>query len=95
MSQRDRAGLVIQIVTAGTLADVAALIAIYGPCDALKADADVTVDGTPADALTETVSGFIVSGGQWDPTGWQAITDINGSGSFNVWAGWYSRRVAQ
>lgn len=92
MSARDRAGLVIKIVNNGSLN--ASALASYGPCDALKADSPITVSGTPADALVgETVSGFPVEPGIWDPTGWSAITAISGTGSYNVWAGWYSRKA--
>lgn len=90
MSSRDRAGLVIKIVTNGTLdPDIADIFEKYGPCDALKGTADFTVDGTPAEASDETTTAYPADGHVWDPVGWSAITAITTSG--NVWAAWYSR----
>lgn len=86
-------GFVVQIVTNGVL-DATAL-ETYGPCDALKSDESVTIAGVPRDnASAETVTGFPVpAGGQWDETGWAAISGVTGAAStHNVWAGW-ERRV--
>lgn len=81
------AGYVVSIWENGSVvADGMTALAALGPCDALKSDITITVDGTTADG-TE-VTGFPVTGGQWDPTSWKEIIDITGSNA-NVWIGWY------
>ncbi len=94
MGQEDRAGFVLQIMTSGTLlVTLADAIAAHGPIDALKSDKDITVNGTPAEAIPgETIASYKIAGNlAWDPVGWQEITAISGT-SPNVWAAWYNRK---
>ena len=88
MGLRDRGGLLVKIVSSGVLD--ATSLTVNGPCDALKSDKDITVDGVPAEArVGEAVTGYPIAGNLvWDVVGWSAITAVTGS-SANVWACWY------
>jgi len=81
---------VIQIMDGGVLD--ASSLATFGPCDAIKSSVDITIDGQPTDKndSSELLDGFPVTGGQWDATGWRAISAISGT-TPDVWAGWYKK----